>query len=281
MKYLKCLFLTLFFSLVFTPTPVPAQIYKNGWWLVDYNPFEIHRTEIISDTAAEGKYCQSFERIGAIKQAVIWLKVWPKPMVVPAWLSIYGWQDKGIGATIDFYLIHGDSVCIVPSAGFNTLREWNQYVSAVGGSYPCSLRTFKTIKMEIWTRGDTTKIYLDRMMLHYVNLWTGNIIDHFGDTVNTDVREKEFPKQFALYQNYPNPFNPSTTIEYEIKEKAHVKLEIYNALGQICDVLVNRMEYPGRHSERWNPKNIPNGIYFSRLTIGEAQTEVKKMILLK
>jgi hypothetical protein len=113
-------------------------------------------------------------------------------------------------------------------------------------------------------------------------LGQGIIINHFGDTINTGIREmKEFPKQFALYQNYPNPFHPSTIIEYEIKERTHVKLEIYNALGQICDVLVNRIGYSGRYREYWNPKNLPNGMYFSRLTIGEAQTEVRKMILLK
>jgi hypothetical protein len=41
----------------------------------------------------------------------------------------------------------------------------------------------------------------------------------------------ELPATFELGQNYPNPFNPSTTIEYALLARVHVKLTVYNLLG--------------------------------------------------
>ena len=47
------------------------------------------------------------------------------------------------------------------------------------------------------------------------------------------------PSQFALVQNFPNPFNPETTIAYDLSERAPVRLEIYDILGQRVRVLMD------------------------------------------
>jgi len=51
---------------------------------------------------------------------------------------------------------------------------------------------------------------------------------------------KSFPANFSLEQNYPNPFNSQTIIESQIPEPGHVKVAIYNLLGQEIITLVDK-----------------------------------------
>ena len=51
--------------------------------------------------------------------------------------------------------------------------------------------------------------------------------------VNGDSNDTPHPRRFQLAQNYPNPFNSGTIIEYLKPESGHVKIQIYNTLGQL------------------------------------------------
>ncbi len=108
-------------------------------------------------------------------------------------------------------------------------------------------------------------------------------IRKISNILATDIEagsEKNFPTQFSLSQNFPNPFNPSTTIEYGIPVKGNVSLKIFNLLGKEIATLVNEEKNAGTHSVKFDAANLPSGIYFSQLRVGNF-TETRKMILLK
>jgi hypothetical protein len=95
------------------------------------------------------------------------------------------------------------------------------------------------------------------------------------------------PASFVLYPNYPNPFNISTIINYELKEMAAVRLEVYNLLGQHVRSLVGSTQPAGFYRVEWNGHNdagdiVPTGLYFCRLQTGRNElAKTIKMVLLK
>jgi parallel beta-helix repeat protein len=93
------------------------------------------------------------------------------------------------------------------------------------------------------------------------------------------------PEQFALYQNHPNPFNPSTTIRFEVSERRHVSLRIFDVLGQQVQVLVDREVEPGLHTVIWDghandDSDVASGIYFYVMQAGEF-VQTRKAIYLR
>jgi hypothetical protein len=100
-----------------------------------------------------------------------------------------------------------------------------------------------------------------------------------------DSRPLVLPEKIHLYQNSPNPFNPSTNIIFSIETSTFVKLEIFNLIGQNITTLVNQALKAGSHEVAWDGVNsdnnqMPSGIYFYRLTVGEASA-IRKMVLLR
>jgi predicted GH43/DUF377 family glycosyl hydrolase len=93
-------------------------------------------------------------------------------------------------------------------------------------------------------------------------------------------KTKAIPDAFALEQNFPNPFNPSTTIRYDLPNRAHVTLSIYNTVGQQVATLVNESQEAGSHAMRLDGRDLASGVYFYRLQAGE-YTQTKKLVLLR
>ncbi len=81
------------------------------------------------------------------------------------------------------------------------------------------------------------------------------------------------PEGFFLGQNYPNPFNPSTNIPYRLPASTHVRLEVFNMLGQRVVTLVDGARPPGFHTARWDGTDaagraVAAGVYLYRLQSG-------------
>lgn len=96
------------------------------------------------------------------------------------------------------------------------------------------------------------------------------------------------PLTFALQQNYPNPFNPSTTIRYTLPEASHVRLSVYNLLGEEIAVLVNEQREAGVYDQRFEASGLPSGTYFYRIEAqgqagaqSKSHVQVRKMTIVK
>ncbi len=97
------------------------------------------------------------------------------------------------------------------------------------------------------------------------------------------ARGTALPTNFALGQNYPNPFNPSTIIPYQLPTSAHVRLEVFNLLGQRLATLVDAERSAGVHTTEWDATDatgraVGAGVYIYRLSSG-GMTESRRMVL--
>ncbi|MFC2133764.1 T9SS type A sorting domain-containing protein [Bacteroidota bacterium] len=104
-------------------------------------------------------------------------------------------------------------------------------------------------------------------------------------TVSVDSGEEQNLSEFSLSNNYPNPFNMQTTIEYVLPRSSHVKITVYNILGQLVKILVDSEKEPGQHRTMWNgidqqSRKTSSGIYFCRIVAGDFVSS-RKLLLLK
>ena len=92
--------------------------------------------------------------------------------------------------------------------------------------------------------------------------------------------DPEIPAEFALHQNYPNPFNPSTTIRYDIRERADVSVKIYDVTGREVMELVNQTQAPGSYTVQWNAIGVASGVYYYQIRAGDWHA-TKSLMLVK
>jgi hypothetical protein len=96
---------------------------------------------------------------------------------------------------------------------------------------------------------------------------------------------QSIPKEFTLEQPYPNPFNSSVKIDFVLHRTEHIRLFVYNYLGQVVRTLVDRQLSPGKHTVHWQGlddanTNVASGVYVVRMELKDEQV-MKKILLLR
>ncbi|MGC9337796.1 MAG: T9SS type A sorting domain-containing protein, partial [Candidatus Cloacimonadia bacterium] len=116
------------------------------------------------------------------------------------------------------------------------------------------------------------------------------ILSEFGENMGIYEPPQSYT-ELTLYQNFPNPFSTSTTISFNIPlhYKDDAEIEIYNLKGQLVKEFkiqsaswrtklnINEVVWDGKDDYG---KQMPSGIYFAKLSLGE-ESAVKKMILIR
>lgn len=103
---------------------------------------------------------------------------------------------------------------------------------------------------------------------------------NLGEVI-TSVDEKiNVPERAQLYQNYPNPFNITTNIKFDIPKDEHVRIDIYNLLGQDVKTIVDQYYKAGNYIITIEGGDLSSGIYFYKMQTSK-QILVRKLTIIK
>lgn len=106
--------------------------------------------------------------------------------------------------------------------------------------------------------------------------WSLNLLTEAGAGVG--IPTVESLANFGLESIHPNPLNQEARISFRIPEPGHVKLLVYNQLGQQVARLADEKLPAGIHQKTWNPGNMAPGTYFIQLESGGMMSVRKAMI---
>lgn len=176
---------------------------------------------------------------------------------------------------------------LLPIDHYRVIREQSYYNYTVYYTDTCRLEICPNPKntsfyVEITAfdiEGDSSKTYRKGVTTGWQDACLGNI------TKAHDEEAPILPTEPTLSANYPNPFNPSTSVTLSLPSAGHIRAEIYNALGQLVDVLLDGYVEAGEHHLTWDSRNttgreVASGVYFFRVT-GDSFSVSRKMMLVR
>ncbi len=102
---------------------------------------------------------------------------------------------------------------------------------------------------------------------------------------DAEVRGSLEPSDFALGHIFPNPFNSSTVVNYFLPRTSHVRLVVYNLLGEEVRVLVDGRQSAGRYKVMWDGKDelghpLGSGLYLIGIKASSFR-KVRKVMLVR
>lgn len=73
------------------------------------------------------------------------------------------------------------------------------------------------------------------------------------------------PKEFVISSLYPNPVSRQATLVLDIPEEATIRMQVYDALGQLVLNSQETKRRPGRHFLTLNVASLGQGLYVARI----------------
>lgn len=205
-------------------------------------------------------------------------------------LAINSSRPGGTAIAGRFYVVLGETT--VNQNGSDSIAVWNTTTASWTYYDGKPLRA-----SNYWGIVSASRVYCDGRP--GIKIWipggaynntSARPLDVFSDTclidcsvtiLGNEPSVNQIPDKFQLEQNYPNPFNPSTKISFKIPQTAHVKITVYNILGEESAVLANKTYTAGLYSVNFSPaENLPSGVYFYKLE-SNGFNQTKKMLLVK
>ena len=94
------------------------------------------------------------------------------------------------------------------------------------------------------------------------------------------VSQDIIPEEYSLEQNYPNPFNPSTIIKFSVPKQTHLKLSLYNVLGEFVQTITEGMYESGFYEITFEAENLVSGVYIYMMESSEI-VQSRKLVLIR
>lgn len=101
---------------------------------------------------------------------------------------------------------------------------------------------------------------------------------YFLGKIVTDVKQdNSLPLNYLVLSAFPNPFNPGTSISYNLPESSHVRLRIFDILGNQITILTDEIKAAGTHKVNFDASkfNLVSGVYLCCLQAGGKTTTFK------
>ena len=144
--------------------------------------------------------------------------------------------------------------------------------------YPIKVLAVRTNGKSLWIKDGVGGTILNERLDEGRAIMVGSSLSEL--ILSEGNEQVGLPVGYSLSQNYPNPFNPTTVIGFALPAAGHVRLSVYNAIGEKLMDLVDGERGAGSYQVVFNGKGMPSGIYFYRLEAGSF-VGVKRLVLVK
>jgi photosystem II stability/assembly factor-like uncharacterized protein len=86
-----------------------------------------------------------------------------------------------------------------------------------------------------------------------------------GTAIVSSVDVNEAAPRTLLLQNHPNPVSGSTVIPFVLRQRSHVRIELFDLLGRPLRLLQNAELPEGSHALQLDASTLPAGVYIYKL----------------
>ncbi len=120
-------------------------------------------------------------------------------------------------------------------------------------------------------------IYVDAADIKWIG--TDNGLNAYRE--DTIVLTLETPRQSNItHEVYPNPVSGVVFFSFELPNAAFVELDLLNGAGQYMTNMVGEQMPAGRNHVQSDISQLPPGLYFSRLRVGES-IHIRKLLIMR
>ncbi|MBN1480276.1 T9SS type A sorting domain-containing protein [candidate division KSB1 bacterium] len=172
-----------------------------------------------------------------------------------------------------------------PTGVFDIRFSGDTYVGTAGAaeiviqaSFPVTVRCENLADQQIYLRDTLDGTILNESLLSGKEFTITKPMSRL--LLGSESASPALPTAYELGQNYPNPFNPATKITFALPEAGHVRISVYNLLGEKVVDLVDEPLEAGYHDIQFDSEGLSSGVYFYLLQTDKFK-EMKKMILMR